>query len=174
MDTVPPPPVTVEAELYERDPLAWLEAQARALRERRLGDLDLDNLAEELEGMARADLREVQHRLQTLILHVIKVEQQPALYGLSWRNTIREQQRQIRDLLEEWPSLRQHLPRLFAKACERAIAAAADEMDVDEREVRAGLASRPPLTVDGILGYEAPPLPERKARGRGGSRSRGE
>ena len=42
---------------YETDFYAWTQAQATALRAKDWPALDVDNLAEELEGMARSDRR---------------------------------------------------------------------------------------------------------------------
>ena len=39
---------------YEEDFVAWLEDQARRARRGEAGELDLDNIAEELEGMPAA------------------------------------------------------------------------------------------------------------------------
>ena len=41
--------------LYESDYLVWLEAMANLLREGRLTEIDVDNLAEEIEGMSRSE-----------------------------------------------------------------------------------------------------------------------
>lgn len=153
MDTVPP---TVEAGLYERDSLAWLEQQARALRERRLGDLDPDNLAEELEGMARAEQHELLHRLTTLLVHLIKLRVQPERHSTSWRGTILVQQDGIGDLLERSPSLRQHVPGAFVKAYERAIKYAANEMHLSPKAVRATVGATAPWSIDEVLEFDPP------------------
>jgi hypothetical protein len=42
---------------YEQDYHAWLAAQARVLRERRVGEIDASNLAEELEESGAASKR---------------------------------------------------------------------------------------------------------------------
>jgi Domain of unknown function DUF29 len=41
--------------LYERDFCLWLEQQAALLREGRFDELDVANLVEEIESMARKD-----------------------------------------------------------------------------------------------------------------------
>jgi Domain of unknown function DUF29 len=42
---------------YEEDFVAWLEDQAGRARRGKAAELDLENIAEELEGMARSDRR---------------------------------------------------------------------------------------------------------------------
>ena len=60
------------APLYEDDFVAWLEDQAGRARRGETEDLDLENIAEELEGMARSDRREIRSRLALLLTHLLK------------------------------------------------------------------------------------------------------
>ena len=41
------------SELYERDYYTWIQEQVRALRDRRVEDLDWPNLAEEIEDLEK-------------------------------------------------------------------------------------------------------------------------
>ncbi len=95
---------------YESDFALWAESQAAALRERRFDDLDVPNLAEEVDGLARRDRRELRSRLTVLAAHLLKVLHQPERASGSWRGTIVEQVRKIRELLEESPSLVPSMP----------------------------------------------------------------
>jgi hypothetical protein len=56
----------VRPSLYDQDFLAWTEQQAALLRARRLDQLDLDNLAEELDTMGRSERGELENRLEVL------------------------------------------------------------------------------------------------------------
>ena len=72
-------PTTEEREsLYERDLCLWLEQQAALLREGRFGDLDLANLIEEIEAIARKDKKAVKNNLIVLLTHLLKHQFQPA------------------------------------------------------------------------------------------------
>jgi hypothetical protein len=62
---------------YEEDFVAWLEDQARRARRGKAGELDLENIAEELEGIARSDRREIRYRLIVLLVHLLKYSAQP-------------------------------------------------------------------------------------------------
>ena len=55
------------APLYERDYYSWALEQATILRERRIAELDFDNLAEEVEDLGRslADQLESGYELPT-------------------------------------------------------------------------------------------------------------
>lgn len=155
MDTPTPASSAVAEDLHERDEIAWLEMQARALRERRVNDLHWDKLAEEVEGTVADREAEVANRLETLVAHHIKSLVQPERYGWSWYHTMREQQRRIKRCLKRSPSLRPRLPRIFAEVYQDAVETAAEEMHKKVETVLLVLAERgPPLTLDYVLEFE--------------------
>jgi hypothetical protein len=92
--------------LYDADFFRWTETMAAALRSGDLSQLDLENLAEEIESLGRSDRRELKSRLVVLLHHLLKWQFQPELRSTSWRGTLNEQRRRLRDLLEDSPSLR--------------------------------------------------------------------
>ncbi len=101
----------------------WLLDQASALRQQRAQALDWSNLAEELEAMARKDRTELRSHLQNLLSHLLKWAYQPSRRTNSWKATIDASRDRIEDLLEESPSLRIELNKLFSesKAYARAV-----------------------------------------------------
>ena len=102
--------------LYERDFCLWLEQQSELLRERRFDELDLANLVEEIEAMARRDKKAVKNNLVVLLTHLLKHEFQPEQRSSSWRGSIVEHRQRLRDDFEESPSLRSHAAEVFAPA----------------------------------------------------------
>jgi hypothetical protein len=110
-------PTTEEPQgLYERDFCLWLEQQAALLREGRFAELDLANLVEEIEALARKDKKAVKNDLIVLLTHLLKHRFQPAQRSSSWGGSILEHRRRLRDDFEESPSLRPHLAEVFAHA----------------------------------------------------------
>jgi len=107
---------------YETDFLVWIHTQAELLRAKHFDQLDLENLVEELEGMARKEKHELKHRTMQLIMHLLKCKLQPTRISGGWLGTIREQRLHIQDLLEAMPSL----ARLLDEYMERSYAHAAD------------------------------------------------
>jgi hypothetical protein len=105
---VKPPPAS---DLYETDFYLWTRQQAKLLREGRFGDLDLNNLIDEVESLGSSEKREIRNRLTRLIAHLLKWKYQPGLRGLSWRRTIREQRSQLEELRAASPSLRGYIAR---------------------------------------------------------------
>jgi Domain of unknown function DUF29 len=100
------PPPNQTAELYDRDFCLWTETMAEALRSGNLTELDVANLAEEVESLGRRDRRELQSRLVVLLHHLLKWQCQPDMRSGSWRGTLAEQRLRIRRLLQDSPSLR--------------------------------------------------------------------
>jgi hypothetical protein len=113
--------------LYEDDFLVWITTQAELLRTKHFDQLDLENLIEELEGMARKEKHELKHRLEQLIMHLLKCKLQPEHIPGSWRETIREQRIRIQDLLEAMPSLTRLVDAYMERSYARAAALAADD-----------------------------------------------
>jgi hypothetical protein len=112
--------------LHEVDETAWLEATADLVRQGRFDEIERDALAEYLTDMARRDRREVFSRLVVLLAHLLKWQYQPGRRSGSWRGTILEQQRELRQLLESG-TLRNHAQAVLADAYAEARKQAAAE-----------------------------------------------
>ena len=102
--------------LYEADFYAWTQAQAKLLRDRTWELLDVEQLAEEIESLGKQQRQELRQRLGVLLGHLLKWEFQPDKRSKSWLITIREQRREILDLLQDSPSLQPYLPEAMQKA----------------------------------------------------------
>jgi uncharacterized damage-inducible protein DinB len=57
---------------YDTDLYEWTKEQADALRRRAASALDWDNLAEEIESLAKSDRRQIQSRLEALLIHLLR------------------------------------------------------------------------------------------------------
>jgi len=79
--------------LYDTDVAAWAEQQAGALRRRAANEIDWANVAEEIEGVAASQKREIRSRLRVICEHLLKWRQlrQRRHQGQNWRNTLDEQ-----------------------------------------------------------------------------------
>ena len=101
--------------LYEPDFCLWLERQAALLREGRFDELDLANLIEEIEALARKDRKAIKSSLVVLLTHLLKHQFQPERRSTAWRGSIIEHWQRLRDDFEESPSLRPHAAAVFAR-----------------------------------------------------------
>ena len=107
---------------YETDFYLWTQQQAALLRQGEFNrvDLDLANIAEEIESMGKRDRRSIESHLFVILLHLLKWQFQPSRRGKSWRLSIWNGRLDIARLLKDSPSL---TPQLSALAIEEYPAA---------------------------------------------------
>ncbi|AIB14006.1 hypothetical protein ABAZ39_18945 (plasmid) [Azospirillum argentinense] len=125
-----------DTRLYDSDFFAWTQDQASRLRrlaaERSNVDLDLENLAEEIESMGRSEQQQLESRLTVLLLHLLKWRFQPGLRGNGWRLTIKEQRNRIERHLRKNPSLKAMLDETIVDAYSDALIGAERETGLPE------------------------------------------
>ena len=110
--------------LYDSDLNLWLENTIAQLKVGDLDNLDLENLIEELEGLAGRDKRELKQRLTTLLEHLLKRCYVKSEYDYAgWVRTIDRTRLAIKDILEQSPSLKNYInsPKLLQKAFDDAL-----------------------------------------------------
>jgi len=95
--------------LYDQDFYGWTQRQVELLRAGQLGELDIENLIEEIESLGRQERQELCNRLGVLLGHLLKWHYQPEARSKSWAATIQEQRRRIQRHLKENPSLKPYL-----------------------------------------------------------------
>ncbi len=132
---------------YEEDFVAWLEDQAQHARRHETENLDLENIAEELEGMARSDRREIRNRLIVLLVHLLKHKFQPRRRSRGWRATIAEQRQRIAAVIDDSPSLQPFPESIFDRCYTDARLQAALETGLPE----AAFPDRCPFSVQDVL-----------------------
>jgi hypothetical protein len=119
--------------LYDFDFYAWTAEQAALLRAGRLNQLDIDNIAEEIETLGRSEKRELVNRLTVLLTHLLKWQYQPGLRGASWRGSIRVQRIDLAAHLADNPSLRVGLDAAIAAAYRKAAIEAETETGLPDK-----------------------------------------
>jgi len=106
--------------LYDRDFYAWLNEQAGLLRAGRLSELDIENLAEEIECLARGDKRELTSRLKILLIRLLKWRFQPGHRSGSWRHRVTVARMEFADILNDSLSLAPQMPSVIESAYKSA------------------------------------------------------
>jgi hypothetical protein len=114
-------------ELYHKDFPLWVEINLEFLKEKAYDLVDWENLLEEIEDMARTDLKACRSHLATILEHLYKWDNFRKLTkageekgGLSWIITIELARKEIEYLFEEYPSLRVKLPKELNSAWKEA------------------------------------------------------
>ena len=111
---------------YDTDFYGWTQEQAAKLRallvERSNLDLDIENIAEEIDSLGRSDYRQLRSRIEEICIHLLKLH-----FALSWeprnmwKNSIRGQRLRLAKLLKESPSLKSRLNEALAEGYEDAL-----------------------------------------------------
>jgi hypothetical protein len=136
--------------LYGADEVAWLDAMAELIGARQLRDLDYRNLKAFLEDLSKRDRREVESRLQVLLMHVLKWRYQKKKRTKSWQRTISEQRRQLRGEFRASNTLRNHAEAVLADAYAEAVEWAAEETELPAKTFPAEC----PWTLEQLLSPE--------------------
>jgi hypothetical protein len=139
-------------DLYETDFYVWTEQQAALLRARRLEELDLENLIEEIEALGRAEKSKVLNNARVIIEHLLKLQSSRAPEPRNkWRATVRERRRRLESdrTPRLWQILAGDLELQYAKARDDA---AASLRDHGEDAAANTLPQDCPYTLDDIIG----------------------
>lgn len=115
--------------LYDDDFHAWSLSQGNALRKLRPAGIDWENLAEEVEALAKKDRRALKSCARTLLAHLLKLgywrSERAANEGL-WRSSVRNARHEIHDILADSPSLMSFLEQEYHDCYRMASADVAD------------------------------------------------
>ena len=100
---------------YEIDFYKWTYSQADLLRNKNLDKLDIDNLIEEIESLGRSNKKSLKSQFIRLLKHLLKKEYQPEkqIDSNSWDFSIRNAKREILSIVQESPSLKNELIKMF-------------------------------------------------------------
>ncbi len=118
------------AELYAADYVLWIEANLEHLKAGDYAQVDWANLIEEIEYISRTERRSLKSNLVIVLLHLLKWQYQPELRSRSWKGSLEEHRRRIREILETSPSLKSYWLECFDKAYEDAIRQVIAETDL--------------------------------------------
>ena len=90
---------------YDSDFYQWSLHQAALVRERRFSELDLENIAEEIESLGRSDRRSLASHMIILVAHLLKWQFQSGKRSTSWDHSIFMARLKIAEIIAESPSL---------------------------------------------------------------------
>ena len=136
METQQQTPVIANADAYATDFYAWCLATAHLVRTGQWEAIDPEALAEELESLGKSQQRELETRVEGLLMHLLKWVYQSGrrLESHSWYDTIREHRNQIARLLRDTPSLKPQVAPILTEVYPEAREWALGEMTLYAQE----------------------------------------
>lgn len=138
--------------LYDADFVEWTRESASLLRAHTFGEADIDHIAEEIEDLGKGCRRSLNSRLTQLLMHLLKLYRQSSKpeHVRLWRTSVLHRRMEIRELIEEAPSLKRELGPALAAHDARALKLAIEETGLDPKEFPAEC----PWTLDQVLHEE--------------------
>jgi hypothetical protein len=145
--------------LYDEDILQWSEEQASLIRRLALtrrdlpNELDVENVAEEIESVGRSELASVASLAQNIFLHAIKIAAEPdGAVSAHWRSEIVAFQADLHRRYS--PSMRQRIdvPALWETARRQAHLILPDRLAANVDRLK-----RSPFDLDDLLVSEIDP-----------------
>jgi Domain of unknown function DUF29 len=141
-----------DSTLYDDDILLWSEQQAAAIRRLSAGrlvpnDLDIENVAEEIESVGRSELAALESYIVQIFVHLMKLRAEPAGPLRHWRSEIVAFHGSM--MRRFAPSMRQRigLDDLWRAAREPLLIA----YEGDQYNRIADLPDRSPFTLDDLI-----------------------
>ncbi|MBD2515731.1 DUF29 domain-containing protein [Nostoc sp. FACHB-973] len=144
---MPQSPTTSGSDLYEQDFYLWIQTTAELLKQKNFTQLDLENLIEEIQTMGRSEKKALRSNLEVVLMHLLKYNYQAEKRSGSWRATIREHRKRLKEALEESPSLKPYFDEVFRQCYDDARLLAADETEL----AVATFPEQSPFTPEQIL-----------------------
>jgi len=132
--------------LYDTDFAEWAGRNAQLLRAGRLDEVDLANVAEEIECLGKSERYAAESQLVRLLIHQIKRRIQPRKETASWRRSILDSRRRIQRRLEQSPSVKPFLEKDLHTTWRTAARDA-----LLETQEKADLPDRCPFTLQQLL-----------------------
>jgi hypothetical protein len=135
---------------HEKDVYGWAVHTAQLLRDKKMTEVDFDNIIEEMEALGRSEKHELINRLSLVISHLLKWQFQPTMRGHSWKYTIEEQREQAKIHWVDNPSLTSKLDEIIAKSYKVSVSKATRETGLDKKTFPVGC----PYTFEQIMDDE--------------------
>lgn len=98
----------------DEDFAAWISHQVDALKGGRFNELDIEDLADEVESLSKRDFRKLKSALRIILLHMLKWDYQPEERGASWRRSINAARDRVWGELASSPSFRPRVAEAIA------------------------------------------------------------
>ena len=121
--------------LYKQDYNLWLEQTAIAIRNQDFTKMDWDNLLEEIEDMGASQKRALRSYTKRLIDHVLKLRywnSEKEYNAKGWRKEIINFRDEIKEILQESPSLKNYLEENYQTWYNKSVKAMQEKFEIPD------------------------------------------
>jgi hypothetical protein len=132
---------------YGADFYTWAMEQSALLRDGRVSELDLPNLAEEIESLGKSAFSSLASAYRVILVHMLKWDHQPERRTRSWVVSIETQRVDAEEELQDSPGLKPQVAEAIERAYRRARIEAAGQM----KRSKATLPEHCPYTPEDIM-----------------------
>ena len=122
---------SVNHNLHDSDFYAWTKETAKLLKEGKINEADIMNIADEIEELGMSERRAVISQMSRLIAHLLKWKYQPHLRGNSWKISINQARDHILIITDESKNLQKELPEIIQKAYKYSVKWASNETGIE-------------------------------------------
>ncbi|WP_297886941.1 DUF29 domain-containing protein [Sulfurihydrogenibium sp.] len=125
-------------QLYDKDYPLWVDINLQLLKDKAYELVDWDNLLEEIEDMGARHLEACVSYLAVILEHLYKLDNFKHLAGgntagKSWERSVRNARRELKVLLEDYPSLQYKLPTEIDRAWRHAVVKLKNWLDENDK-----------------------------------------
>ena len=121
--------------LHKQDFNLWLEKTATAIRNQDFTNMDWDNLLEEIEDIGASQKRALRSYTKRLIDHILKLKywnSEKEYSAKGWRTGIINFRDEIKEILQESPSLNNYLKENYHNWYGKSVKAMRENFDISD------------------------------------------
>lgn len=119
--------VMIEPKEAPRDYYRWAKEQAALIRAGRFAEVDIENVAEEIDDVAKSEMRAFRSNIESILVHVLKWQYQPTRRCRSWELSIIEHRHRVDETILDSASIAAQWDEVVGRAYRLARLRAARE-----------------------------------------------
>ncbi|MGK7898765.1 MAG: DUF29 domain-containing protein [Xenococcus sp. (in: cyanobacteria)] len=125
-------------QLHNEDLNLWLEEIAIAIKNRDFNNMDWDGLLEEIEDMTASQKRALRSYTKRLLEHILKLKywtKEKKYNQKGWRKEVVNFRNEVKEILEDSPSLRNYLQENYAAWHRKSVNAMRQEFEIPDNNL---------------------------------------
>ena len=122
-------------QLYHQDLNLWRQEIVAAIQDRKLENMDWDNLIEEINDMGASEKRALRSYTKRLIEHILKLQywkSEREYNQRSWKKEVVNFREEIKNILKESPSLNSYLQQNYLDWYQKSVKAMREEFTIPD------------------------------------------